>query len=56
MADILITKGFKYQIYPNLEQQHLLDHQFFIYNQAYNIVLDLQKEQWRKNKDLEKKR
>lgn len=50
-----ITKGFKYQIYPNLEQQKLLNHQCFIYNQAYNICLNLQQEQWLKNKELDKK-
>lgn len=50
-----ITKGFKYRIYPNKEQQALLDHQCFIYNQAYNICLNLQQEQWTKNKDLPKK-
>lgn len=33
-----ITKGFKYRIYPNKEQQILTNHQCFIYNQAYNIV------------------
>lgn len=50
-----ITKGFKYRIYPNKEQQILTNHQCFIYNQAYNIVWNLQQEQWSKNKDLEKK-
>lgn len=49
-----ITKGFKYRIYPNLEQQALIDHQCFIYNQAYNICLNLQQTQWEKNKDLDK--
>ncbi|WP_034555176.1 helix-turn-helix domain-containing protein [Helicobacter apodemus] len=50
-----ITKGFKYRIYPNKEQQALINHQCFIYNQAYNICLNLQKEQWQINKDLDKK-
>ncbi|ENY1914090.1 RNA-guided endonuclease InsQ/TnpB family protein [Campylobacter coli] len=49
-----ITKGFKYRIYPNLEQQKLLNHQFFIYNQTYNIILDLQKKQMQINKNLDK--
>ena len=49
-----ITKGVKYRIYPNLEQQKLLNHQFFIYNQAYNIILDLQKKQIQINKNLDK--
>ncbi|EPO3815538.1 RNA-guided endonuclease InsQ/TnpB family protein [Campylobacter coli] len=50
-----ITKGFKYRIYPNKEQQALINHQCFIYNQAYNICLNIQKEQWNINKDLDKK-
>ena len=50
-----ITKGFKYRIYPNKEQQKLINHQCFIYNQAYNICLNIQQEQWNKNKDLDKK-
>ncbi|MGI7541393.1 RNA-guided endonuclease InsQ/TnpB family protein [Campylobacter coli] len=50
-----ITKGFKYRIYPNKEQQKIINHQCFIYNQAYNICLNLQQEQWNKNKDLDKK-
>lgn len=52
---MLITKGFKYRIYPNKEQSTLINHQCFIYNQAYNICLNLQQEQWHKNKDLPKK-
>lgn len=52
---MLITKGFKYRIYPNKEQSDLINHQCFIYNQAYNICLNLQQEQWHKNKDLPKK-
>lgn len=55
MAEILITKGFKYRIYPNKEQQKLLNHQCFIYNQAYNIILDLQKKTYEQNKDKDKK-
>ena len=50
-----ITKGFKYRIYPSKEQQKLIEHQCFIYNQAYNICLNLQQEQRNKNKDLDKK-
>ena len=50
-----ITKGFKYRIYPNKEQQRLINHQCFIYNQAYNICLNLQQEQWNRNKDLDKR-
>lgn len=55
MAEILITKGFKYRIYPNKEQQKLLNHQCFIYNQAYNIILDLQKKLMNKTKTKIKK-
>ena len=50
-----ITKGFKYRIYPTLKQQEIINHQCFIYNQVYNICLNLQQEQWNKNKDLDKK-
>ncbi|WP_376843623.1 RNA-guided endonuclease InsQ/TnpB family protein, partial [Campylobacter coli] len=50
-----ITKGFKYRLYPNKEQSLKLSHQCFIYNQAYNICLNLQQEQWLKNKELDKK-
>lgn len=50
-----ITKGYKYRIYPTKEQCAELDHQCFIYNQAYNICLDIQHDQWNKNKDLDKK-
>ena len=42
--DLIITKGFKYTIYPDKKQQEIFDHHFFIYNQAYNITLDLQRE------------
>ena len=55
MNNLLITKGFKYRIYPNKKQQELLDHHFFIYNQAYNIVLDLQKKEFELNKNKDKK-
>ena len=50
-----ITKGFKYRLYPNKEQSLKLSYQCFIYNQAYNICLNLQQEQWLKNKELDKK-
>ena len=55
MGEILITKGFKYRIYPNKKQQKLLNHQCFIYNQAYNIILDLQKKTYEQNKYKDKK-
>ncbi len=50
-----IVKGFKYRIYPDKQQAQKLDYQCFIYNQAYNICLNIQQDQWNKNKDLEKK-
>ncbi|TQR31813.1 transposase [Campylobacter sp. MIT 99-7217] len=49
-----ITKGFKYRIYPNVEQAKALDHQCFIYNQAFNICLNLWKKDYEANKDLPK--
>lgn len=51
-----ITKGFKYQLYPNKEQQKQLNHCCFIYNQAYNICLDLQNQTWNNNKDKPKEK
>ncbi len=47
-----VNKGFKFRLYPTKEQQDKLQHCFFIYNQAYNIGLNLQQEQYEKNKDL----
>ena len=49
-----ITKGFKYRLYLNKEQQRQLNHCCFIYNQAYNICLDLQNKFWNENKDKPK--
>ena len=49
-----ITKGFKYRLYLNEKQQKQLDHCCFIYNQAYNICLDLQNKTWNENKDKNK--
>ncbi|BCD47246.1 IS200/IS605 family element transposase accessory protein TnpB [Helicobacter suis] len=49
-----INKGFKYRLFPTKEQKALLKHHFFIYNQAYNICLNLQQEQYNTNKTLEK--
>lgn len=50
-----INKGFKFRLYPTKEQESKLQHCFFVYNQAYNIGLNLQQEQYEKNKDLPKK-
>ncbi|BDB63998.1 transposase [Helicobacter cinaedi] len=49
-----ITKGFKYRIYPSIEQTKALDHQCFIYNQAFNICLNLWLKEMESNKDLDK--
>lgn len=49
-----ITKGFKYRLYLTKEQQKQLNHCCFIYNQAYNICLDLQNKFWNENKDKPK--
>lgn len=49
-----ITKGFKYRIHPNAEQAKALDHQCFIYNQAFNICLNLWLKEYESNKNLTK--
>ena len=50
-----INCGYKYRIYPTKEQEKLLDHYFFVSNQAYNVCLDYQKETWEINRELPKK-
>ena len=50
-----IDCGYKYRIYPTEEQVKLLDHYFFVSNQAYNVCLDYQKETWEINRELPKK-
>lgn len=52
---IEINAGYKYRLYPTLEQRKLLNHCFFVANQAYNVCLDYQKSTWDRNKDLDKK-
>ena len=52
---IEINAGYKYRLYPTLEQRKLLNHCFFVANQAYNVCLDYQKTTWDRNKDLDKK-
>ena len=46
--------GFKYRIYPTKEQIELLNHQMFVYNQAYNICLNLWQKEQEKNRNLPK--
>jgi len=41
--------GYKYRLYPTIEQIQLLNHQMFVYNQAYNICLNLWKKEQEKN-------
>lgn len=53
--EIKVTLGYKYRLYPTKEQMSILNHQMFMYNQSYNICLNLQHEQWEINKDLPKK-
>jgi len=50
-----VNLGYKYKILPTEEQKELLNHQMFVYNQAYNICLNLWKKEQLKNKDLDKK-
>lgn len=45
-----VNKGFKFRLYPTKEQQDKLQHCFFVYNQAYNIGLNLLQEQYKKTK------
>ncbi len=52
---VKVTLGYKYRLYPTKEQMNIINHQMFIYNQAYNICLNLQQKQWEKNKELSKK-
>ncbi|HHD80272.1 MAG TPA: hypothetical protein ENK99_01490, partial [Campylobacterales bacterium] len=49
-----VNLGYKYRLYPTIEQQTLLNHQMFIYNQAYNICLNLWKEEQERNRTLPK--
>ncbi len=46
--------GFRYRIYPTREQIKLLNHQMFVYNQAYNICLNLWQKEQEKNKNFPK--
>lgn len=46
-----VNLGYKYRLYPNKDQMKILNHQMYIYNQAYNICLNL----WQKENDRNKK-
>ena len=49
-----INLGYKYRLYPSKDQIKILNHQMYIYNQAYNICLNLWQKECDKNKDLPK--
>jgi len=49
-----VNLGYKYKLYPNIEQRSILNHQMFIYNQSYNICLNLWQKESKKNKSLDK--
>ena len=51
-----VNLGYKYKLYPTKEQQKLLNHQMFVYNQAYNICLNLWQKESEKNKTLNKEK
>src|SRR5574344_1818566 len=50
----IINLGYKYRLYPTKDQINILNHQMYIYNQAYNICLNLWQKENDKNKDLPK--
>lgn len=51
-----VNLGYKYRLFPNKEQKQALNHQMFIYNQAYNICLNLWQKEGKKNKLIENKK
>ena len=51
----IVNLGYKYRLYPSQKQQQILNHQMFVYNQAYNICLNLWKKEQDKNRHLDKK-
>ena len=50
----VVNLGYKYKLYLNKDQMNILNHQMYIYNQAYNICLNLWQKENSKNKDLPK--
>jgi putative transposase len=50
-----VNLGYKYRLYPTQEQMEILNHQMFVYNQVYNICLNLWQKENSKNKDIDKK-
>lgn len=51
----LVNLGYKYRLYPEQEQQNNLNHQMFVYNQSYNICLNLWNKESISNQKLDKK-
>ena len=51
-----INLGYKYRLYPTKEQEQILDYHMFVYNQAYNICLNLWLKDREKNKALNKEK
>ena len=49
-----VNLGYKYRLYPTKDQIKILNHQMHIYNQAYNICLNLWQKENDKNKKLSK--
>jgi putative transposase len=49
-----VNLDYKYRLYPTKEQMKILNHQMYIYNQAYNICLNLWQKENDKNKKLDK--
>ncbi len=49
-----VNLGYKYRLYPTKDQQQILNHQMFIYNQSYNICLNLWHKENERNKNLPK--
>ena len=49
-----VNLGYKYRLYPTKDQMDILNHQMYIYNQAYNICLNLWQKENSKNKNLSK--
>lgn len=51
----LVNLGYKYRIYPSPAETTILEHQMFVYNQTYNICLNLWNKERERNRDLVKK-
>ena len=46
-----LVRGYKYRLYPTIEQEILLSNHFFNANQAFNIMVSLNRNQFKLNKD-----